>query len=208
MNVHQRVQAPVSPLKLQCVPQSWLGVQPLVNEPATKRYMNPGELEVLVALVRSVRPRAMVEFGVNEGRTARAILDNLPSIERYQGIDVFPGYVTAMSVQRREVPQSPGRMAKGDPRFDLILRKRGSFDLTFDDLQDCDAAFIDGDHGWKGVLHDTLLARRLVRPGGIIVWHDYHALGTVEVRDVLEILAEHGSPINHVEKTWLAFERR
>ncbi len=39
----------------------------------TRRFMNPGELEVLVALIGSVKPETVIEIGVNEGRTAKAM---------------------------------------------------------------------------------------------------------------------------------------
>ncbi len=45
--------------------------------------------------------------------------------------------------------------------------------------------------GSQAVLHDTALARSLVRKGGIIVWHDYHGQDTVDVRRVLETLHRH-----------------
>ncbi len=168
--------------------------------------MNPGELEVLVALVRRAEPKVMIEFGVNEGRTARALLDNVPSLARYVGVDVEPGYVTAKAVQRREVPRDAGHLAREDARFDLVLRPRGSLDLMPDDLPEAGAFFIDGDHGFEAVLHDTMLARALARPGAIIIWHDYHGLDTVDVRRVLEGFSRWGAPIQHVENTWLAFE--
>jgi predicted O-methyltransferase YrrM len=195
------------PLNLPVVPQSQLDVRLIDWSGLSRRFMNEGELEVLIALVRSVGPRAVLEFGVNEGRTAKAILQNVDGIETYQGIDVLPGYVTAMPVQRKEVPARPGWIVADDARFELILRKNGSRDLTTADLKPCDAAFIDGDHGWQGVLHDTLLCQKLVRPGGVVIWHDYHGQGTVDVRDVLELVQAHGVGIQHVEKTWLAFLR-
>jgi predicted O-methyltransferase YrrM len=171
--------------------------------------MGNGELEVLIALVASVEPKAVLEIGVNAGRTAKAILANVPGIEKYMGIDVPPGYVTAREVQRKEVPEKPGHLASGDERFELLLRPRGSMDLSkkaFPGL--FDAVFIDGDHGFEVVLHDTLLARQIVRPGGIIIWHDYHGQDTVDVRKVLERFHANGSDIRHVEGTWLAFERQ
>lgn len=195
------------PLNLPVVPQSQLDVRPIDWSGLSRRFMNEGELEVLVALVRSVQPKAVLEFGVNEGRTAKAILQNVQGIESYQGIDVLPGYVPAMAVQRREVPAKPGWMAAGEDRFELILRRNGSRDLAVEDLKPCDAAFIDGDHGWQGVLNDTLLCQKLVRPGGIVIWHDYHGLGNVDVRDVLDLMHAHGVGIRHVENTWLAFLR-
>lgn len=172
-----------------------------------RRFMNPGELETLIALVASVKPRGVLEFGVNEGRTAKAILQNVPGIKLYQGVDVLPGYVTAKEVQRKEVPADPGWRAEHEFAFQLLVRPRGSFDLAAEDLEPCDAVFIDGDHGRAGVLNDTALARELVRPGGIVVWHDYHNLGTVDVREVLDEMHAAGASIQHVENTWLAFER-
>ena len=169
--------------------------------------MNKGELEILIALMRSVCPQHVIEFGVNEGRTAKAILANVAGVERYTGIDVAPGYVPAKAVQRNEVPAFPGALVEDDPRFELIVRARGSLDLAAADLAPCDAAFIDGDHGREAVLHDTALARALVRPGGIIVWHDYHELGTVDVKTVLDDMSQAGDTIMHVEQTWLAYER-
>lgn len=169
--------------------------------------MNPGELEVLVALIASIRPAGIIEIGVNEGRTAKAILQNIDGIERYQGVDVMAGYIPAMAVQRKEVPTKPGWMATEDPRFELILRPRGSLDLQPDDLSPCDVVFVDGDHGHAAVRHDIKLAEKIVRPGGMIIYHDYHHLGTVDVKVVLEERAARGFDIRHVDGTWLAFER-
>lgn len=198
----------ISPLSLPKLGQSQLDVRPIDWGGLNRRYMNEGELEVLVALARSVQPRVAIEIGVNEGRTAKALLDNVSSLTRYIGVDVLPGYVPAPVVQRREVPAAPGHLAKDDARFELLLKRRGSLDLGVKDLPSADFVFIDGDHGFEAVLHDTLLARSLVREGGMIVWHDYHGLDTVDVRKVLERFAADGDPIQHVDNTWLAFERR
>ncbi len=36
-----------------------------------------------------------------------------------------------------------------------------------------DLVFVDGDHHYDSVVEDTRTAFRLIRPGGVIVWHDY-----------------------------------
>lgn len=198
------------------ISQRALGVRPIDWTGLDRRYMNEGELEVLIALVRSVAPATVVEIGVNRGRTAKAMLANVPTIRRYVGVDVLPGYVPAKRVQRNEIPTRPGELAAGDPRFGLILRQRGSLDLTPADLlgvwfdnQFVDAMFIDGDHGAEAVTHDTRLAWACVRPGGIVAWHDYHDRGTVDVREVLEGFYRAGvRRFWHVEDTWIVFERR
>lgn len=195
-------------MKLPIIAQSQLDVSPLACPPREKRYMNPGELEVLVALIASVRPKAVAEFGVNEGRTARAILDNVPGIEAYEGWDVLPGYKFTCEVQANEVPAKPGWLAADDPRFRLHLSSGGTRDLVGTTLAPLfDAIFIDGDHSRAAVENDTALARAMVRPGGMIIWHDYHDRGNVDVRDVLDEMHAAGDEIYHVEGTWLAFQR-
>jgi len=171
------------------------------------RFMPEGELETLIALVRTVSPRHVIEFGVNVGRTAKAIMANVPGIKRYTGIDVPLDYVPILPLQLDNAVPNPGEMVLSDPRFSLIVRPRGSLDLTVADLAPCDVAFIDGDHGRAAVLHDSMLARATVRPGGIIIWHDYHDLGNVDVRDVLDEMHQAGEAIHRVDNSWLAFER-
>ena len=158
-------------------------------------------------LIGSIEPETVIEFGVNEGRTAKALLRHIPTIRKYVGIDVLPGYVTAKTVQRREVPDKPGHLAADEKAFELILRTRGSLDLVADDLPQCDAVFIDGDHGREAVEHDSALAFARINAGGLIVWHDYHELGTVDVKPCLDLMASQGHSIKHIAGTWLAFEK-
>lgn len=167
--------------------------------------MNPNELEVLCALVARVAPRNVLEFGVNVGRTAQAILEYVPGIEHYEGVDVPYGYVPAKAVQKNEVPQQPGELVRDDPRFKLLLPEGGSKNLNATDLTRCEAVFIDGDHSREGVLNDTVLALQVLRPGGIVIWHDYHDLGTVDVREVLHEKKAAGWPLQHVAGTWLVY---
>lgn len=171
------------------------------------RFFNPGELEALLHLFESVNARTIIEFGCHEGRNAAAALRNIKTLERYVGVDVPPSYVTKMAVQRKEIPAQPGRLAAHDPRFELILRPRGTFDLTGDDLPAADAVFIDADHSREGVENDTRLALLAVRTGGLIIWHDDNCLPVVEVTQTLNDYCAAGAEITHVAGTWLAFER-
>lgn len=171
----------------------------------TDRFFNAGELDALIHLVASVHPKTVIEFGCHEGRAAAAILRNVPGIEAYVGIDVVPGYVTIKECQRKEVPDNPGRLAQTDTRFRLILRPGGSFDLRPSDLPPCDAVFIDADHSRAGVRNDYALAKEVIRPGGIIIFHDDNKLPVVEVSETLDELYTEGVSVVHVEGTWLAF---
>jgi predicted O-methyltransferase YrrM len=169
-------------------------------------YLRPDELSIIVALVNSVAARVMIEFGCNVGRTAKTLLDNVPTLERYIGIDVPYGHVPTLAQQRGETPAMPGLWVADDPRFVLMIRERGSLDLGVQDLEPCDAAFIDGDHSHITVIRDSEIARALVRPGGIIIWHD-DGNPAVEVTQALDLLCRQGWPIEHVEESWIAFRR-
>jgi predicted O-methyltransferase YrrM len=167
--------------------------------------VHDGELDILAHLMQGAR--VVAEFGCNNGRTAAAMMRNVPTIERYIGVDVEPGYSFACKVQAREVPLVPGDLALDDERFELVLKERGSFDLTAADLPQCDAVFIDGDHSEAAVRNDYALARSIVRRGGIVVFHDDNGLDCVDVSRVLDDLHANGADIQHVAGTWLAFER-
>jgi predicted O-methyltransferase YrrM len=164
-------------------------------------------LDALLHLYESVAPSVIIEFGVNTGRNAIAALRNIAGLERYVGIDVTSDYQATLPVQRREVPQRPGELALHDSRFQLVVRPRGSFELTADDLPAADAIFIDADHSRSGVENDYALARAVIRPGGVIVFHDDNGLPAVEVTQTLNDFCAAGRGIVHVEGTWLAFER-
>jgi predicted O-methyltransferase YrrM len=185
---------------MQHISKSELGVQPIKGP--FSYYLNQYETAILIALVKSVAPKVMIEFGCNLGMTARRVLDNVPTLDRYIGIDAPHDHKPPLACQQSEVPKEPGRFAANDERFWLLLT---TLPLP-EDLEPCDAAFIDGDHSAEGVRRDTILARALIRPGGIIVWHDA-GNKNVEVTPVLERLCEQGWPIHHVEGSWIAFCR-
>ena len=179
-----------------------LGAVPLGGP--TSRYLNAYETSILIALVESVRPRVMIEFGCNEGITAKRLLESLPTLQKYIGIDVPFGNKPTLACQSSETPANPGWAAAADPRF-VYLEARSQM-LRSGHLEACDAVFIDGDHSELAVLHESRLARRLMRGRGIIVWHDY-GNNAVEVTHALNRLHNEGWPISCVEHSWLAFMR-
>ena len=165
-------------------------------------YLNVHETSILADLFESVKPKVVVEFGCNVGITAKRLLDNVPSIERYVGIDIPSDHAPTLACQASEVPAHPGCYVT-DPRFWLLIAEH---ELTHDDLEPADAVFIDGDHSFDGVMHDSRLARELIRSPGIIVWHDWQNPG-VEVTPALDRLSEEGWPIVGIEGSWLAFTK-
>lgn len=169
-----------------------------VRGSTVRQYMQPGEQEVLLALLDTVQPRLMVEIGVNIGLTARAVLQTSRSVKRYIGIDVDRDYQFQIPAQQGEHPSRPGHLVEHDPRFQLRLR--GELMPTA-----ANAVYIDGDHGREAVLADSIWAAEIITPGGIIIWHDY-GNPTVEVTGVLDGLPAQDRKLWHVSETWLAFE--
>ena len=166
------------------------------------KYLNWRETAILLALVKSVSPRVMIEFGCNEGVTAKRLLENLPTLEKYIGIDT-PTKPTLVC-QRTETPVNAGCYAADDPRF-FYLESRTQV-LRIKDLEPCDAVFIDGDHSMAAVLHEALMAKHHLRSPGIMVFHDF-GNPAVQVTDALKQLQDEGWPIDCVENSWLAFMR-
>ncbi|MFD3448185.1 class I SAM-dependent methyltransferase [Microbacteriaceae bacterium 4G12] len=171
-------------------------------------YFTPmDDVEPLIAFSRTFYPKTFIEIGIQRGTTAKYILDNNQSIEKYIGVDVLPNFITSLDAQREEVPQIAGELVKDDPRVELIVKPNGSRDLIPSDLPAADLIFIDGDHSREGVFFDTILARSVIRKGGIICWHDYGnpaVPGVTEIIDGLNITE--GDPICLIENTMICFQ--
>lgn len=165
------------------------------------------EMRALAALVRSVNARTMVEFGCRDGRTAQVLLHNVPTLQHYVGIDVPYSYQSPLPFQHDWQVPEPGSLARDNPKFELIIRDRGTLDLTMNDLPAADVVFIDGDHSGPIVLQDSLLARSVVRGNGLIIWHDYKDDSLIEVLETVDGLIQWGWAVDHVEGTWLAICR-
>ncbi|MDF2082843.1 class I SAM-dependent methyltransferase [Bacillus pseudomycoides] len=170
-------------------------------------HFTGNDVEPLIAFSRTFHPKTVIEIGIQRGETAKCILDNSPWIEKYIGIDLVPGSQTSLSLQQQEVPQIVGEYVKDDPRVELIIKPNGSRDVEPSELPTADLIFIDGDHSAEGVLLDTLLARLVIRKGGIICWHDY---GNSPVPDVTVVINDlnikEGDHICLIEHGMLCFQ--
>jgi predicted O-methyltransferase YrrM len=185
----------VETINFRADPIGWCGMH--------HNYLNAGELEIIVALARSVAARTMTEIGCRDGRTARVVLDNVSTLERYVGLDVPPDYQPEIKGQLDEIVTDPGHYVNSDPRFKLLISKHGSLDFKI--LEPSDVIFIDGDHSKTVVAHDSRLAHASLRKGGVIIWHDYDS---IHFDDVTEAVQELDWPVQHVAGTWLAFYRK
>jgi len=141
-------------------------------QPTTERMdscIEPDEIRVLLTLVQSFKPETFLEIGTCRGGTAARILAQSSSIKRYVAVD----YVDARGNSSMCQPEEIGMRAKGDSRYSLIVSPEGSGCSRLEKLEP-DMVFIDGNHDYSWCLHDSLLAHRITKQGGVIIWHDFH----------------------------------
>ena len=170
---------------------------------AAHNNMSLPDITTLIELIQRANPVSMLEIGVNEGRTAKQILENVSSIESYTGVDLSDQGLHSEYVINNShiIPLSPAKVVRGDPRFRLILKPHVSFDLTAAELGPYDVVFIDGDHMLWGIMHDTGVAKRIAKK--MIIWHDYTDL---EAGPFVDCLRSYLS-IVHIPGTTLAYAK-
>lgn len=142
------------------------------------QHLVTSEKVILMNLIRCFGYKKVLELGVSEGYTTKFLLGECSSIEKYVGVDVPWGFKTVLPIQQTEVAKVSGGIAMDDGRFRMLLPQNGTQELVDDPAKlgetDFDVCFVDADHSYDGVRRDTLLAWKVVRRGGVIVWHDYN----------------------------------
>lgn len=145
-----------------------------VPESPWPAYQNAGEFGQLWELVAS-RPHARVlEIGSLFGGTLWAWA-HLPAIEMLVSIDL----PTDWAPIRAEVLEA--RQQWGEAMSPLVEFRHvecDSHDPPPMGATAIDFLFIDGDHSYEGVRADWLVWSPVVRPGGIVAFHDTSAHGT------------------------------
>jgi predicted O-methyltransferase YrrM len=132
----------------------------------------------LAAILLHARPRSIFEIGTYLGVTSDFFLELLPDVrvasiayvrprigllgKKYNNSEIGKDAIgsAVRAEHRARFTQLYGDSHTLDA--ERMIREHGRFDLVF----------IDGDHTREGVAQDTVLARRLLAPGGTIAWHD------------------------------------
>jgi len=124
-----------------------------------------GELAGFLCLLMDVEPKVVVEIGSDAGGTLWA-WQQLPSHPRVIGVSLLDGPFG--SGARVEVVDHGSEFVHGDSHDTETYRELVRL-LGHDEI---DVLFIDGDHSFKGVKGDFEMFSPLVRPGGVIAFHD------------------------------------
>jgi predicted O-methyltransferase YrrM len=167
------------------------------------------ELLVLATQVRRLQATRIFEIGTFDGRTTLNFAANAPDAEVHT-LDLPQDQQAALTIKIGdekyiEKPTS-GRRFLDTSEAARIVQHYGD-SATFDYTpftRTMDFIFVDGAHSTEYVRNDTEKALQMVRPGGVIAWHDY---GTGQVTEALDHLQRTHPALRNlkrVEQTSLA----
>lgn len=124
------------------------------------------EIEQLIELVRTCAPRVVVEVGTHKGGNSFLFCHALPTVELVVGLDLNVQNAAKLKFCVRRCQRYVA--LHGDSQTQ-VQRRRLERVLTGRPI---DFLFIDGDHSYAGARADYDLYAPLVRPGGLIAFHD------------------------------------
>jgi predicted O-methyltransferase YrrM len=144
------------------------------------------EMVVLCSIIRHEKARIVFEIGTSLGVTTFNIALNLleggiaytldlPSIAAKEGW-VRTAYDVSISDRKMIFAnREPRRFLSStvEARVSQLYGDSATFDYS-PYRKRCDMVFVDGAHSMQYVESDTQAALQLLRPGGLVVWHDYN----------------------------------
>jgi len=185
-------------------------VHPVVQPSCKFDYgeMPNAELDVLCKIIRFKEPKRIFEFGTFIGRTTLHLAAN--STAKIYTLDLPPkGHEDYLApvVDDPELdvyPQQPGIKFQNTPYAERIQQLYGDsqrFDFSpFYGKVDC--VFVDANHHYESVLRDSMNAFKMIKPDGVVIWHDYapYAPGVIRALDMVS----QRFPLIHIKGTSLA----
>jgi predicted O-methyltransferase YrrM len=158
------------------------------------------DLEAWILAVLAKRATVMFEFGTGTGRTAYLWALNSPAQARVTTLTLAPGQRERYTVGEHDDPETT-RVALEQAAFTDFLYAgtpaAAKIEQLFGDSKEfdatpyharCDLVFVDGSHAYSYIRSDTEKALRMLKPGGILLWHDYR--GPWDEKDVYRYLNE------------------
>jgi len=139
------------------------------------------EVFVLCSIVKSVGAKRILEIGTFDGNTALNLAANTPADAHVTTIDLPPDWQGGLEL---DVPDAMVNVTKRD-KVGAQFRDSsfaGKITQVFGDSAQLDwsalpgpfdVVFIDGCHFYDYVKKDTANALQHLRPGGLVIWHDY-----------------------------------
>jgi predicted O-methyltransferase YrrM len=176
------------------------------------------EVAILNSFAQAAEDGANIfEIGTFDGRTTLNLAFSSPPRCQVYTLDLKPEMDTAFDLAEgeRHMVEKPRSGARIDryrnthsaavSRIHQLYGDSASFDFS-PYYGTCSLVFIDASHAYEYVLSDSRAALKMIKPGGVILWHDYGIWSGVT--DALEHLAANEMPdIRCIQGTSLAFWR-
>jgi len=143
------------------------------------------DTEAWILAVAARDARTMFEFGTCTGKTAYLWAKNQPAGGRVTTLTLPLDQIDRYRAESGDDPRSLDdvRQVSGVTRFlycgtevEPRIEQLFGDSKAFDDgpyRAACDVVFVDGSHARSYVASDTEKALRMVKPGGLVLWHDY-----------------------------------
>ncbi len=178
--------------------------------------ISPTELMIISAFVKQRQAAVCFEIGTFDGRTTENIAANQPENGMCYTLDLPPDDIgkAALPLASGDItyinkPLSGARISDQtrSGRIRQLYGDSAQFDFK-PYFGGVDLMFVDGSHSYEYVLSDTEAAYQMVKPGGLILWHDYDSRWWPGVTRALNLLQTqdprfHG--MRHIENTALCF---
>ena len=111
-----------------------------------------------------IKPKCMIEIGVRTGYSAIAFFKAIPKL-KYYGFDCSD----VRQAGNKKYIEHAKKILKG---YNFILREEDTFTLKTLGISNVDFVSVDGNHTYKYVLHDLLLALNAVKDKGFVMLDD------------------------------------
>lgn len=183
----------------------------LQSFPSVGASVSPLECAALAALSNLVQAKRVFEFGTYKGVSTTQLALNLGEGGMVFTLDLpenHPAYSLPIPrPEEREIAEEgkKGILIPNDLRNRVTFLQSDS--ATFDEtpyLDSMDLVFVDGAHSYEYVRNDTLKGWRMLRPGGVLAWHDV----VPSHPDVVRYVKECGYGPTLVGGTALAYARK
>lgn len=160
--------------------------------PSTWGEMPIIDLFALCALVRAAAPATVFEFGTFTGNATLAMAMNAPTDALLYTLDLPPkarGQVEGLNWESNIDDQIIGQRFLGSsyaPRIKQLFADSRAFDTT-PFFRQVDFVWVDACHEYDFVRNDSTKAFELIRPGGIVAWHDFSRACPGVLRHIVEL---------------------
>lgn len=176
------------------------------------------DAEAWILAVLAKRARSIFELGTCTGKTAYLLARNAPADASVVTLTLAPDqrdrYTNEATDDRRSV-----KYALRESRFESFLYTgtavESKITQLFGDSKEFDETpyarcfdlvFVDGSHAYSYVVSDSAKALAMVKPGGLVLWHDYEGPAQEGVFRAINELAQR-LPIVHLQGTTFAAYR-